>query len=248
MTLTEPGRLLLEQAVQVLERVDEMRAMVRRLEQSKRERFGIGFAGSTMFGYLPEVLRRYRAARPGVELSLQEMTTLEQVAALREHRIDVGFGRIPLDDPGVRRQLLRNERLVVAVPAGHALLGRPGPLHLAHLVDETLIAYPKAPRPSYADQVLALYRSRGLTPRAMHEVRELQTALGLVAAGMGMAIVPASVGRLQRGGVAYCALDEDGAVSPVFMSCRRGETSAEAALVLRLVQDMYRQDGIAFGV
>ena len=245
--MTEPGRLLLEQAVGVLERVDEMRAMVRRLEESKRERFGIGFVGSTMFGYLPEVLRRYRAARPGVVLALLEMTTLEQAAALKEHRIDVGFGRIPLDDPAIKRQLLRNERLVVAAPAGHALLAQPGPLRLEHLLGETLVVYPKAPRPSYADQVLALYRDHGLKPRAVNEVRELQTALGLVAAGMGLALVPAAVERLGREGVAYRALDEEGAVSPIFMSSRRGDKSPEAALVLRLVREMYRDEGIQFG-
>lgn len=247
LALTEPGRLVLEQAVGVLERVDEMRAMVRRLEESRRERFTIGFVGSTMFGYLPEVLRRYRAARPGVELALVEMTTLEQVAALKEHRIDVGFGRIPLDDPAIRRQLLRNERLVVALPAGHPLLDRAGPLRLDQLGEETLVTYPKAPRPSYADQVLALFRDRGLRPRALHEVKELQTALGLVAAGLGVALVPAAVERLGRQGVAYRALDEEGAVSPIFMSSRRGDRSPEEALVLRLVREMYRDEGIPFG-
>lgn len=105
--LTEGGRLLYEQAVQVLERVDEIKAMARRLNEAEQPRFSIGFVPSTLYGRLPEVIRRYRAARPRVELTLLELTSLEQIAALKEGRIDVGYGRIPLDDAGVRRLLLR---------------------------------------------------------------------------------------------------------------------------------------------
>ena len=68
------------------------------------ERFSIGFVASTLYGNLPEVIRRYRAARPGVALTLLELTRVEQIAALKEGRIDVGFGRIPLDDPAMERQ------------------------------------------------------------------------------------------------------------------------------------------------
>ena len=84
LALTDAGRLLFEQAVQVLDRMDEMKAMLRRLLEVEKPRFSIGFVGSTLYGYLPEVIRRYRAARPGVELTLLELTTLEQIAALRK--------------------------------------------------------------------------------------------------------------------------------------------------------------------
>ena len=245
--LTEAGRLLYEQAIGVLDRVEEMRALGRRLRGAERGRLGVGFVASTLYGRLPDVIRAYRAARPDVELALLELTSLEQIAALKEGRIDVGFGRIPLDDPAVTRRLLRNERLVAALPCGHELLDRAGPLRLEHLADDPLVVYPKAPRPSYADQVLRLYRDRGLHPPAVHEVRELQTALGLVAAGVGACLVPAAVERLRRDGVSYRGLDEEGAVSPIFMSCRRGDPSPEIALVLRLIQEVYRRDGVAFG-
>ena len=81
------------------------------------------------------MIRSYRAARPSVEITLLELTTFEQIAALKEGRIDVGFGRIPLDDPAVERQLLRNEKLIAAVPSNHAILGRRGALRLADLAD-----------------------------------------------------------------------------------------------------------------
>src|SRR5919202_1895344 len=79
--LTDAGRLVYEQAVQVLERIEEMKAMSRRLHEAEQPRLAIGFVASTLYGYLPEVIRRYKAARPGVELALLELTTLEQIVA-----------------------------------------------------------------------------------------------------------------------------------------------------------------------
>ena len=247
VSLTEHGRLVYEQAVQILERAEDLHLIVRRAKHAERNRFSIGFVASTLYGRLPEVVRAYRAARPGVDLTLLELTSLEQVAALKEGRIDVGFGRIAFDDPAITRRLLRNEALIAALPAGHPALEHPAPLRLRDLVGEGLIVYPKAPRPSYADQVLSLFRDRGLRPAAVHEVRELQTALGLVAAEAGICLVPAAVERLRRDNVAYRSLDEQGAISPIFMSCRGGDTSPEIDLILELVRETYRKDGIVFG-
>jgi DNA-binding transcriptional LysR family regulator len=247
LRLSEAGRLFYEQAVQVLERVDEMKAMVARLHESDRGRFSMGFVASTLYGKLPEVIRAYRTARPDVALTLLEMTSVEQIAALKEGRIDVGFGRIKLDDPVLERQLLRNEKLVAAVPANHAILRRDGALSLADLAVAPLIVYPKAPRPSYADQVVAVFREAGLKPPAVHEVRELQTALGLVAAEVGVCLVPASIERLRRDNVVYRPLDAVQAVSPIIMSSRKGDRSPEIALVLKLIRELYRKEGIVFG-
>ena len=121
-------------------------------------------------------------------------------------------------------------------------------MRLEDLAGEPLVVYPKAPRPSYADQVLALFRERGLKPAVVHEVRELQTALGLVAAESGVCLVPASVERLRRDNVVYRPLDEAGAVSPIIMSTRKGDRSPDIALILRLIREMYRkEEGICFG-
>lgn len=245
--LTEAGRLVFEQATQVLERVDDIRLIARRLHSAGQLHLSIGFVGSTLYGYLPQVIRAYRAARPDAELNLVELTTLEQMTALKEHRIDIGFGRIPVDDPAVERVLLRNERLYAALPPGHKEAGQAGPLALAELAEDALIVYPKAPRPSYADQVLALFRDQGLKPAAVFEVRELQTALGLVAAESGICLVPAAVERLRRENVVYRPLQEEAAFSPIFMSTRKGDRSPEIALVLKLIRHIYREDGVVFG-
>jgi DNA-binding transcriptional LysR family regulator len=247
LLLTDAGRMLFEQATHVLERMDEIKAMMGRLHEAERVRFSIGFVASTLYGYLPEVIRRYRAARPGVELSLVELTTMEQVVALKEGRIDVGFGRISFNDPNIEDRLLRNERLVAALPLTHPLASRTGQIRLEDLAGSALVVYPKAPRPSYADQVLALFRERDIKPVAVHEVRELQTALGLVAADSGVCLVPASIERLRRDNVVYRPLQETSAVSPVVMKTRKGDRSPELVLILRLIREMYRKEGITFG-
>jgi DNA-binding transcriptional LysR family regulator len=134
------------------------------------------------------------------------------------------------------------------LPSGHSLLARARQLRLDDLAAEPLVVYPKAPRPSYADQVLILFRERGLKPPAVYEVRELQTALGLVAAEVGVCLVPASVERLRRDNVVYRPLDEAKAVSPIIMSTRKGDKSPEIALIVKLIREIYRKAGISFGV
>jgi DNA-binding transcriptional LysR family regulator len=245
--LTDAGRLLFEQATQVLDRVEDIAAMMQRLRGIARQRFSIGFVASTLYGKLPDVVRRFRQARPEVEIVMVELTTIEQIAALKEGRIDVGFGRIPLDDPAIDRILLRREKLSVALSLNHPSASTMGMIHLDALANDGLIVYPKSPRPSFADQVLALYRERGIKPPHIHEVRELQVALGLVAAESGVCLVPASVERFRRDNVVYRPLDEPNANSPVIMSTRKADRSADIPIILRIIREMYRNDGIAFG-
>ena len=120
---------------------------------------------------------------------------------------------------------------------------------LPHQISEiSVCGSAKASRPSYADQVLALFRERGLKPMALYEVREVQTALGLVAAEVGVCRVAVSAEGLRRDSVVYRPLDAEKAVSPIIMSPRKGDKSAEIALILRLIREMYRKAGIAFVV
>lgn len=235
--LTETGRLVYDQVLAVLEGVAEIVSIVGRVKAQGSLR--IGFVGSMLYSRLPEVVRAWREARPGAELNLVELTTLEQVAALKDCRIDVGFGRVPFEDPAVERILVQQERLCAALPASHPVSRDGEPLPLAALQGQRLIVYPKTPRPSYADQVLTLFREGGIRPAAVREVRELQTALGLVAAEDGVCVVPAAVQNLKRDGVVYRLLADERAFSPIFMSLRRGDPSPELALLKKLVFAVY---------
>ncbi len=247
LRLTEAGRLFHEQAVQILDRINEVSALMQRMRAVERNRFGLGFAASMLYSNLPEVIRIYRTTRSAVDLALLELTTIEQFAALKDRRIDVGVGRLEVDDPSIEQTLLRNEELVVAVPSTLAGLACGRGMRLRDLAGHTLILYPKAPRPSYADQVLSFYRDRGLPVRGMIEVRELQTALGLVAAEAGICIVPRSVERLCRDNVTYKALEDGNLASPVIMSIRKGDRSAEIDYILQIIREVYRKVGVTFG-
>ena len=246
IVLTEAGRLFYAQARTIIEQMDELRTITRRLGQTERT-LVIGFVASTLYGALPEVMRRFRLQRPDVELVPLQLSSIAQLEELKGGRIDVGFGRLRFNDPAIRREILREETLVVALPLGHALIGMPGEVTLERLAAHPLIVYPNAPRPSFADQVLSFFRDRALMPKRTREVGELQVALGLVAAGLGLCLVPASVQRLQRDDVVYRPLDESGITSPIIMSTLIGAERTEADLLLALIDEIYAENGIRRG-
>ena len=239
LRLTAVGHMFHEQALQILARVDAMRSMIDRAVRSDRRRFTIGFVASTIYARLPAIIRQFRAEAKNVDLRLVEIVSLDQIAALKDGRIDIGFGRIRFEDPAVRRTVLREEPLVVAVAATHPLADKSDPVSLARLAQEQLILYPNAPRPSYADQVLSLFHDRGLQPSVAHEVRELTIAIGLVAAEEGVCVVPASVSRSRTDDVRYLKLSEP-ASSPIIMSQRAGDGSPELGLISAIIARTYR--------
>jgi DNA-binding transcriptional LysR family regulator len=237
LTLTEPGRYFYEQVLQILNRVEDIRSMTRKIAQGHVHQFSIGFVASTLYESLPELIRRFRLIAGDVEVALHEMTTLEQMAALKDGRIDVGFGRLRFDDPAITKVVLREEPVVAALPRGHTALGRRDSLTLRDLANEPLIIYPSAPRPSYADQVLSFFRDNGFEPQVAFEVRELQTALGLVAAAAGICLVPHSVRRLGRDDIAFSDINEPNLTSPIIMSFRTSDASAPLSNLRSLVSE-----------
>lgn len=242
LRLTPLGQLVCEQAQQILGRMDDMKSMVKAAVAAERRRFTIGFVASTIYARLPELIRAFRKEAPNVELAMVESTTLDQIAALKEGRINVGFGRIRFDDPAVRRVVLRNEKLIAAFPFDHPLAQAEGPVSIHELADEPQIIYPRSPRPSYADQVISLFRDHAVEPRIVHEARELQIAIGLVAAEEGIAIVPESVRRARSHDVAFRDLAEP-ARSPIIMSHRIGEHSPEFSAMARVIARKYAEWG-----
>lgn len=220
VALTEAGRLLLDHAQDTLNSIDRLKQSMRRFTDGQRQRFVIGFVGSTIYGPVPAMIRSFRARAPELDVDLVEMNTLAQMKALGDGRIDAGIGRLVFNDPAIGRLVIEREALIVALPAEHPLARDEAPVSLLDLLNETLILYPSEPRPSYADQVLGLFRQHSATPLAIREVRELQTALGLVAAHAGVAVVPHAIQRLRRDDIFYRPVLESDAISPIILSWR----------------------------
>ena len=110
--LTEAGRIFHEQATRILSSTEQLRRSMQRLSASEKRRFVVGFVASIVYGMMPEVIRKFRAQSEGLEIQLLEMTTLEQVVALKDGRIDAGLGRIRIDDPAIQREVLQEEALM----------------------------------------------------------------------------------------------------------------------------------------
>jgi len=148
LKLTETGKFFYSHAAQLLSQTAELESMTRRVGNIERS-LSVGFVGSTLYGMLPKIIRRFRDENTTVELSLHEMSTMDQIRALKDGRIDVGFGRIRHEDANIRRVILREEKMIVAFPEGHPLSVAKPVIALRDLVNETLIIFPKTPRPSY---------------------------------------------------------------------------------------------------
>lgn len=233
--LTEAGRYFLDQTDVMLKKLSETVQATQRVGRKEKRRVGIGFVPSVLYGYMPGFIRQLRALDQSIEISLLEMITLQQFEALKTGRIDIGIGRILLSDPEIERLVLWEERLIVALPKEHDL-AKCSTLSIEQLIPESLILYPARPRPSYADYVLDIFRQQGGVPEHIQEVNELQTALGLVAAGFGLAIVPESVEGLFSKDVKYVSLTSPGCTSPIMLSWRKNDQSDFLQSALKLAR------------
>jgi DNA-binding transcriptional LysR family regulator len=238
LRLTEAGVFFEVHARAVLAAAAHLKSMTQRVGKTKRA-LAIGFVASTLYDLLPELVRRFRARYKDVEITFHEMTTMVQLQALKEGSIDVGFGRVEGEDAAIRRILLREEKLVVAISSGHPLATSNAPLRLRDLQAETLIVYPKAPRPSFADQVLAIFGQHGLQPDKVLEVGELQIALGLAAAGQGIVVVPDGLLSMKRDDIVYRLIEDRHATSPVIFSVRLMDRSEELKNMLAIIYEIY---------
>jgi len=236
LQLTDAGRFFYEQTGQLLSRIEDIRQATARIGRGEKAWFGIGFVPSTLYGVLPGLIRRFREESAQTEVSLSELMTIEQASALRSGRIDVGFGRLDIADPEIICRTLVEEPLLAVMSAEHPLLQHDS-VSLAQLAQESVILYPARPRPSYADFVLKTFRTRGLEPAHLREANEMQTAIGLVAAAVGVAVVPESIQRLHRQDVDYRPISDPGVFSPVIMNYRANDDSRELKQFLMLVDE-----------
>lgn len=237
--LTPAGRALYDEARAILARADEAIAATRRAAQGEAGRIGIGFTSSASFHpFVPRAIRAFREAHPLVALALEESGTTELVAALRAQTIDAAFVRSPVgesDDLFVRP--LFDEPMVAALPSGHFLSAASDNLPLAALAGETFILYRRPVGPGLHDAIIAACDRAGFSPKIGQEAPRMLSTLSLVAAGLGVTVVPASMSRLEAEGVVYRGIDKSTQLTaPLNLAYRRDEISAAVRRFVALVQ------------
>ena len=239
--LTQAGQTLFAEAQTILRQVEHAVTAARRTARGEAGRMGLGFTSSASFHrFVPQIIRDYREAHPLVALSLEESGTGELVASLLEERLDAAFVRSPIGPAeGIAVHSVLEEAMVAALPAGHALAAGPAtrPLALAALAAETFILYRRPLGPGLYDAIIAACQRAGYSPTIGQEAPRMLATLSLVAAGLGVTLVPQSMRRLRVHGVAYRALDSGaGLVAPLNLAYRRSESSAAAQRFIALVR------------
>ncbi len=224
VALTDAGRAFLERARTILGAVEEAREVARGAERGRQGRLEVGFISSATLSLLPPSIRLFRERFGGVELELKELTSAQQVDALYDGGIRVGLVRLPLRAPGIRFEPVLEERLVVALPSGHPLEGLDR-VALETVADLPLIFFTRQLMPGFHAQIVELFQRVGAFPKVAQHAVHLQTIVGLVASGVGIAILPSSAQRVGREGVVYRALDVPDATSWMGLAWVEGDES-----------------------
>jgi len=238
VALTDAGRSFLADAEAILSQVEHAKIHARRTARGETGRIAVGFTTSAPFHPLvARAIREFRSRRPDVSFVLEEESSADMVSGLRDGRLDVAFIRSGLVDPvGVTVHELLHEDMAAAFPSRHALARRPR-LTLKDLADEIFILYRRPDGRGLYDVIIAACSAAGFSPHVGQEAPRIVSTLNLVAAGLGITIVPASLSRLPLEGVTYRPLRGRPALKvPLNLACRAGESSAATLAFIDLVR------------
>jgi len=240
VALTDAGRSFLADAEAILAAVGQAAQRARRTARGETGRIAVGFTTSAPFHPLvARAIREFRSARPDVSFVLEESSSGDMLAGLREERLDIAFIRSGVADPeGLAVHPLLQEDMVAALPARHRL-GRRAHLALKDLADETFILYRRPDGRGLFDVIIAACTAAGFSPHVGQEAPRIVSTLNLVAAGLGITIVPASLSRLPLEGVTYRPLRGRPPLKvPLSLASRRDERSAATLGFIELVRKL----------
>ncbi|MBY5524230.1 LysR family transcriptional regulator [Rhizobium leguminosarum] len=212
--LTAAGAAFLGEAKASVAAAEKAKLAAQSANRGETGRLSLGFTASSAFNpVVSTTIRRFRARWPEVQLSLTEMNTLALMQKLERGELDATFMRPSLDDPaGIRLRRLPDEPMVIALPASHPLARR-SELPLAALADEPFILFPRLVGLSLYDDVVLACRKAGFELTVAQEAPQISSVVNLVAADLGVSIVPASISQIKLEGVAYRPIEGPPAVA-----------------------------------
>ncbi|BEP53264.1 MULTISPECIES: LysR family transcriptional regulator [Variovorax] len=237
VALTDAGRLFQAEALRMLQDMEAMKQRMARVAQGQTGTLAVGFTSSAAaHRFMPEALRAFRRAHPGVELQLREDNAAELTEALAAGRLHCGLLRVPVARPeGLVFETLLREPVWVAMPSDHRFATaangkKPAkPLSLSKLCEEGIILVRRPGAPGLYAELLALCHAQGLRPRVVAEVDRMMTNLNLVAAGVGLSVVPTSMTGVHAHAIAYTRLADGGQLdAPLTLVSRADEDNLPA--------------------
>ena len=238
VSLTPAGRRFQQRAISVLSMADSAKSEARSTARGQLGMIALGYTALSMFSTaLPHAIRQFRRREPNVVMTLRELTSLEQLHELGERTLDVGVLRkVDAGAPkGISIVEWYRTPLVAAVPRDHPRAAS-DLLSLNDLKNESFIMYPRGAGTGIYWQVIDLCTAAGFRPRVVREVIESSTIIGLVAAGVGIAIVPADMNCIQFSGVVYRRITDTGAYTALHLAQRGADRNEHLASLRKVLQ------------
>ena len=226
--LTPEGARFLEEAKRLLAQLERAVLEVGSIAAGAGGRLRLGFVSLADYGVLPQLLKAYKAARPGVTLALREMLSPDQATALAAGELDFGLLLPPVAGADLEHVVVQRERFLAALPLRHRLARKRGRLAVRELAAEAFVMVPREIAPGLHDIVATLTARAGFAPRVAQEAIQMQTVVSLVSSGLGVALVPASVANLGRRGVAYREIADTHPRLDLWLVWRRGALGVAA--------------------
>jgi DNA-binding transcriptional LysR family regulator len=220
--LTAQGDVFYKETLLTLKQADHAAEAAQRAGRGEFGTLTLAFCGVATYGFLPRLVQQYKELQPGVQISLREMNPPRQEVALLEGQIDAGITRLPFPKKLASelevRSILR-EPLVVAVSSAHRFAGRK--IRMDQLSEEPFILLQRSGAPAVYDAILGMCQKAGFAPRITSEADLMHTVFTLVAAGQGLALVPACVMNLRPPGVRFLRLQKDEYTADLVLAWRK---------------------------
>jgi DNA-binding transcriptional LysR family regulator len=228
VSLTNAGKVFLEEARRALSQVDRARSLAIEADQGSVGELHIGFVTSAGYEILPDLLRAYRARFPQVQIRPQHMSVADQLTALEERRLHLGVVRRPLESRLLNFEVIREDPVLLALPEGHKL-AQHKVVEMHALAHESFVAATAEQRTGIDEALERVFHVAGFRSRVVQEAPDIVTILGLVAAGIGISLVPAAASRLRFSGVLFRPLAGDVPQHVTSLAWRHDERSPAVA-------------------
>jgi DNA-binding transcriptional LysR family regulator len=235
--LLPAGALLLERARGIQQELARAVADTRRTGSGELGRLAVGFIHSSTYGLLPSIIGRFRKLHPGIELELHELPITAQHAALLRGTIDVGLLRVQAAPAELEVLPVLPDPFVLALPAKHPLAGRTR-VRLKSVAADPFVMFPHDGSPLFHARVQALCEQAGFQPEVAQHATQIHTVIGLVGAGLGVAVVPATAKNLHPRNVRFVQLADKADPVHIALAWRRGHETSAVLSFRRVTQEV----------